>query len=313
MYHSISQPRGDADAWGVQVSPERFAAQIRTLAATYDVVALDDVARDLREGRLRPDCVAVTFDDGYANNLTVAAPILRSAGVPATLFLCTGFVGTAAFWWDRLVEIVFTATCAPACLSPGSLEFSDIDEVLRTSVPAVSSASRTALLTSLWQALRRRSLGRIQAALSLLADGFVPAGYDDDVRPMTPAEVALAAEHLAIGAHSVTHPLLSTLGEGQLEWEIGQSVRDCEALTGRPVRHFSYPFGDFNERTTRLVSARMQLACTTRERAVTPDVSALQIPRVQVFNWSPAELTARLDQLARESTIPVARQPHAPT
>lgn len=108
MYHSVCRNAG-RDLFNLHVDPERFEAQIATLAATYQIVSLTEIGRDIGAGSLRPNTLAVTFDDGYANNLSIAAPVLQKFNVPATLFICTGFLGRDAFWWDQLVNIIFGA------------------------------------------------------------------------------------------------------------------------------------------------------------------------------------------------------------
>ena len=101
MYHRIAVPK--VDPWGLTVSPERFAEQVQALRARRTILSTDAFVARLRSGDLPHDAVALTFDDGYLDNLRQAKPILEAAGVPATVFLATGRIGTGEeFWWDEL-------------------------------------------------------------------------------------------------------------------------------------------------------------------------------------------------------------------
>jgi hypothetical protein len=97
LYHRIAAVERDPQR--LCVSPGRFAEQLDALREGGDVVPLGEVFG----GRGRPR-VAVTFDDGYVDNLTAALPALRSAGVPATFFITAGMVGSdVMFWWEDMV------------------------------------------------------------------------------------------------------------------------------------------------------------------------------------------------------------------
>src|SRR5437867_770420 len=98
LYHRVGGPR--FDPFLLDVSPARFDAQMAALHGGYAVLPLDEFEAKRSAGALPPRAVTVTFDDGYADNLTTAAPLLERHGVPATLFVTTGLVGaTREFWW----------------------------------------------------------------------------------------------------------------------------------------------------------------------------------------------------------------------
>jgi peptidoglycan/xylan/chitin deacetylase (PgdA/CDA1 family) len=94
-YHAV----GDCadDPYGLFVSKSDFEKQMAFLARRREVVPLDVVVAG--EG-FRGPTVAITFDDGYRNNLTVAAPILRRFGLPASVFVATGWLGRKIEWMD---------------------------------------------------------------------------------------------------------------------------------------------------------------------------------------------------------------------
>lgn len=116
MHHSIAEPMTGTDPFDLHVSPENFRNQIEALSKVARFVSLAEMAKEMARGRNPPATVAVTFDDAYENNLSVAAPVLQSVGAPATLFVCPDLLGRNCFWWDRLIEIVVTARRIPSQL-----------------------------------------------------------------------------------------------------------------------------------------------------------------------------------------------------
>ena len=105
MYHSVAPDEAAPYIEpGNRIDPRTFERQMAFLAARRGVVALSELVEDLAHGRRPPaGIVCITFDDGYRDNLTVAAPILDRYRLPATLFLATGFVERGeAQWSDRL-------------------------------------------------------------------------------------------------------------------------------------------------------------------------------------------------------------------
>lgn len=100
LYHRIAEPR--SDPWGLCVSPERFRAQLAMLVAERRVLPLDELVSRLAAGDAPRFATAITFDDGYADNLEAAAPLLEEAGLPATLFVTSGAIGSGEpFMWDE--------------------------------------------------------------------------------------------------------------------------------------------------------------------------------------------------------------------
>ena len=93
------------------VTPLQFQEQLEVLAARYHVVSLHELAHGIRGRRRGALPVAITFDDGYADNLHAALPRLEARGLPATFFITTGYVDSGrAFWWDELEQLV---SCPP--------------------------------------------------------------------------------------------------------------------------------------------------------------------------------------------------------
>jgi len=89
-----------------EITAPGFEQICQWLAGWFRVLPLDEAARLLRQGRLPSRALAITFDDGYADNCTVAAPLLQRHSLPCSFFVATGFLDGGRMWNDTLIETV---------------------------------------------------------------------------------------------------------------------------------------------------------------------------------------------------------------
>jgi peptidoglycan/xylan/chitin deacetylase (PgdA/CDA1 family) len=293
MYHRIADE--PLDHWGLAVSPERFDEQLRVLRRTRHPLPLAEFVRNFVAGTLPQGAVALTFDDGYADNLQAGLPRLAAADVPATVFLATGYLDDPGpFWWDELAQRVLTAD------GPNSseivvrgqtihLEFpAETAERENGAVPAGAPNGRTAVLERVYEPLRQLNEAERRSAMIELRAIF-PAGDDQPHlgRAMTSDEVRILAASglVTIGAHSVTHPSLTRLRADALEYEVVASRLACEALVGVPVEAFVYPFGEFNAEVRDTVrKAGFAFAGSSQRGPITGASDLFALPRVYVAN-----------------------------
>jgi peptidoglycan/xylan/chitin deacetylase (PgdA/CDA1 family) len=202
----------------------------------------------------------VTFDDGYVDNLVYGKPLLERFGVPAVVFVASGYVGSGRrFWWDELAEIFFGALRLPRVLriaveerqwewvldggQGGSRVGVDKWHVESRYDPTPSHRAYRELhwlLRGLGRASREEVLNQLRAQTDGLERG------DAECRPMTPEEVRWLVKGglVNVGAHTVSHPVLARLPVEAQRFEIRQSKSDLESVVGRPVSCFAYPYGD---------------------------------------------------------------------
>lgn len=306
MYHRIAAPA--FDPWGLAVSPAMFEDQLAMLRRYRSPMGMGEFAERLALGRLPADAAAVTFDDGYLDNLELGQPRLAAAAVPATVFVVTGNVGCPdGFWWDELARIVLGSSLAADLeLEFGaqrvSVRFTGApEEAPRPAWRAWSppaTARETAYL-DLWRRFyacgpqqRRAAFARLRALPG------APAG--DGSRAMDEGELrALASSSIAVGAHSVSHRPLPSLAPEARAAEIRESGDICRSLTGQPVEGFAYPHGATDAATGRMVAqAGFRWACSTESRSVRPDDDPYHLPRLQVGDWDGRQLRAALGALA---------------
>ncbi|GLQ53669.1 hypothetical protein GCM10010862_09280 [Devosia nitrariae] len=302
MYHRVARPTHDP--WEIAVAPERFSDQMRMLRQTRTPLAMGEFVDRIAAGTLPTNAVAVTFDDGYRDNLTVAAPILASLGISATVFITTGSIGsTRAFWWDELAELILARTAAADCevsigadrvqvvLPPVDRDAGHTD-TWRGSEPSASERQR--LYLSIWRQLRLLDNDTRMAAMTSLrsALGGAPANPDDCAMSVDDLVRLTSDGTINIGAHTMTHPSLPALPDDVKRLEVSASLQTCEQIAGTKIAGFAYPYGDRDDATKSIVmDCGAHWACSTRAAAVnTARVDFFDLPRIQVKDWSGAQL-----------------------
>lgn len=300
MYHRVADL--PYDPWGLAVGPTHFAAHVDVLKRERLPLSMTEFVSRLEDGTLPRHAVAVTFDDGYLDNLTQAKPILDRAAVPATIFLTTGQLGQRReFWWDELARMVLGRRAGvddavriggqqiPVHLPP--LAF-DAAVASRWRAWEAPRTPRECLYLETWQLLRNLTEAERTAGMDALRHVFRPEAADPANLPMERGDIARLVEGsaIAIGAHSATHRPLTTLSPAEQRLEIEDSRHACEQLAGRRVGGFAYPYGDRDADSMRLVrDLGFDWACSTRDASVDPArFDRFDLPRRQILDWDAA-------------------------
>ena len=210
MYHRIA--RAAADPWDLCVWPEHFESQLRVLREFADVVPLKDIHAELGAGRRTRPVVAVTFDDGYADNLYAAKPVLEEHDIKATVFLATGYLDEPSpYWWmvprpPSWPSIV----CPPICVSnPEQIDLSGGRGFSRR--PGSVADVRGGRFTIDWSWLGAQSADNRPGIIERIRAWAGTSGRcAADARPMTRAEVGelIASGIVDVGGHTRSHPML---------------------------------------------------------------------------------------------------------
>ena len=242
MFHHVRPPSGDPFQPNalLEITPEFLDAALALVRRRgFDIVPMDDVpARLVRPSRPggRP-FVALTFDDGYRDNVEHAAPILARHDAPWTLYLTTEFAaGSGRLWWVELEEVVRRSDRLRVAI-----------DGVRLDLPAGDPAAKDAAFARLYRALRA---GPEDAMRETLAGLCAEAGMDTDALTRRlclgwPEIDALSRRpEVTFGAHTVSHPMLAKHPAEAARREIAEGRAILEARLGRPVRHLAYPVGD---------------------------------------------------------------------
>jgi peptidoglycan/xylan/chitin deacetylase (PgdA/CDA1 family) len=293
MYHRVA-PLADYP-FPTLVSVKCFKRQMACLRESYRVARLTDMAA-VSGGRAdRRNTVAVTFDDGYADNLTHALPILKAFAIPATIFVSSGYVGRGReYWWDDLARIFEHRQADRRHLT---LTIGARTHEWDIRAPEEASVVRKAV-HHLVKGLRLDDRERVFDTLRSWA-GVSEAGRPEHLAVDEHQLRALASSDLIdIGGHTVNHPRLGSLPREDQRKEISSNRSHLERLTGTPVRAFAYPFGqpsDFTDDTVDAVrEAGFDCACSTVHARVSTDADPYRLPRYPVDDWEPDEFRARL-------------------
>jgi peptidoglycan/xylan/chitin deacetylase (PgdA/CDA1 family) len=295
MYHRVAEV--EVDPWELSVSPDHFCEQLDYLESQTNVWRLDDYVHALRSGSLPSRAVVITFDDGYADNLSTAAPMLRKAGLPATFFIVTGAVGqTGEFWWDDLERCLLRDSVSPIRLldelSSVGLDLVEPGNGREEEWKALGKRSETveafrrALYRQIWQFAaslspqsRSRFLDRVREA----------SGTTVSARPthrtLTGEELISLSRvpGMDVGAHGVTHTPLTALPLQKRRREIAESRSWLEENIDQAVETFSYPNGALDDETAMLLEEEgFSAACSTEEGLAGYGTRPLVLPRLQV-------------------------------
>jgi len=274
------------DPFLLSVSPRRFEQHLEFLRRTANIMPLGELLTAARAGKLPRRSVALSFDDGYADNLYSAKPLLEAYDAPATVFVVAGCLG-GTFWWDELVDTIVR----PPSL-PGRLEITIRDQDYEWRLPDIDRSRRGRLLRELYRLLRDLKAEERGAVLDRLVSWCEgrPA-IPNYRRPLTNEElVELAAGGLIeTGAHGMTHRPLSGLSETEQLCEIAHSKTALEEALGSPVTSFSYPYGlaeDFTAKSVALVKrSGFARACTNICDVVDRATDPYRLPRYWVRDW----------------------------
>lgn len=300
MYHRIADEA--FDPWGLAVSPAHFAAHLEWLAEHRTVLRLQDFADLHRRRALPSDAVAITFDDGYACNAEIAAPLLERFQMPATIFLPVQLIEEGGpFWWDELEQIVLEHEASTLSVDGEEVAIGPRREDDRRW--GAGSKARTARQSAL-QAVHARLVTKAPAEIAkAMKDLRRQAGGSranaSSKAVMDAGQVRRTASgFVEFGSHALTHPWLPALTDAEASREIRDSVERCQALTGVRPSAFAYPFGAFDDRSVRLSEeAGFACACATGDTAVNTNSPLFALRRVQVPDASAAALARRLKML----------------
>ena len=301
MYHRVAELR--YDPWNLAVTPACFRDQIKYLKTNHAIVCLSDLQQAISDGVKNP--IAITFDDGYADNYQVAGPILTENSVPATFFICTGNIESGNFfWWDALQQILLEAPVLPSelqlCIANETVRIDLIGEetlkneqsenYARWRYPQQPPGKRGIAYMEIWKMLKKNNPDEQLAVLERLKEWSGQRGGNlEEYRVLSEKELKdLSVNPLfRIGAHTVNHPSLSQYSASLQINEIRDSKKYLENLISTTITDFAFPFGDYNKQTSNILrSENFTTAVTTVNGLVKKDTDPLQFGRYLVKNVS---------------------------
>jgi peptidoglycan/xylan/chitin deacetylase (PgdA/CDA1 family) len=286
IFHRVL-PRSDPLLPDVQ-DAKGFEAQMRWVRSWFRVLPLTVAVQALYAGTLPARALAITFDDGYADNEEIAAPILKRLGLTATFFVATGYLAGGHMWNDRIIEAI--RDCRDEIL--------DLTRVGFGAIQLASLADRRRAIAALLACIKHLEPAERSAAV----DAVVEAARVGAPAPlmMGPEQVrGLRALGMDVGAHTVSHPILTRLGPDAAREEIGASKEALQALLGERIELFAYPNGvpgqDYDRQHVEMVRrCGFAAAVSTAWGAASKSSDRFQLPRFTPWDRTRLRYGARL-------------------
>jgi peptidoglycan/xylan/chitin deacetylase (PgdA/CDA1 family) len=256
----------------------------------FNVLPLDEAVSRLKSGSLPSRAAAITFDDGYADNYTVALPILRKHGLNATVFVATGFLDGGIMWNDAIVESVrnvkgTTLNCENIGLGHHSIKTpldrrATIDAIIGQ-IKYLDASNRQDIVD------RFVSSTGVELPCNLMMNS-------DELRGLREAG-------MLVGAHTISHPILARISLDDAKQEIEGSKAFLEGILGEQVSLFAYPNGkplaDYQPEHVEIVkNAGFKLAMSTAWGAANIKQDVFQIPRFTPWDRSKLKFGIRMAQ-----------------
>jgi peptidoglycan/xylan/chitin deacetylase (PgdA/CDA1 family) len=268
-YHGVSPASESAPAWTL-VSESSFRVQMQYIREWFNCISIDEALADRSQRKTKPAAV-VTFDDGYANNLEVALPILEEYRIPAIVYITTGNVLDRDLFWPDVIWMVAGKA------SPVSVDLSGVGSPLSGYVLNLDEETYVEEVLRLLEDIKKIPAERRKSAVEMIVKRIdtrsggrapYPPVEGHAFTPLTAEQVARLARHplITIGAHTHCHNLLDQIPLQQAEETIIQSKQILEEITGTAVHHFAYPNGNFNDNIVRIVRAAGFRSAVTFDR-----------------------------------------------
>ncbi len=248
-----------------------LSAQLRYLAKNFRVVPLKTVVDRLaKNGTLGANEIVLTFDDGLRNNFTVVYPILRQLQIPAAFFVCAGLIGSRGWLWNHEMRCRLQ-----------SLTGAELTELRSTLLAPDASVEGIVEWMKKLKSLQRE---RVEQLIRSATADFQPTSAQSEAYDMMdwPELLALDPALITIGSHTLTHPILTTLTAGEIEFELRESRRCLEQKLGRAVEFFCYPNGSYDARVYQAVKSNYRAAITTETGVVSREepIDLHRLPRI---------------------------------
>ncbi len=272
-----------------------FAQQMDWIGACCRVLPLPEAARRLRDGTLPERAACITFDDGYANNFDVALPILQKRGLPATIFIAVDAVRRGIMWNDFAIEALRRA-------GPDA----DLSELGLPAGALANPETRAATMTRALEELKYQPMTQRWDRAQELYERITGSGTTPRLMMSVETVGKLSKAGIDVGAHTVSHPILTKLPGEQARTEISDSYRWIHEVTGQAPQSFAYPNGrrgrDYDDSHVAMVrEAGFALAVTTDWGCARSNSKPYELPRIAPWDRTASRFWLRLLKTYAES------------
>ncbi len=312
MYHRIAEP--ESDAWDITVTKKNFEQQLQVLNKTGRVISVNELVEDVICKTVKKNSIAITFDDGYADNYYTAKPLLEKYELPATFFIASANTGkNNEFWWDELEHLFLFTEHLPSLflftINGKQINFNlNKEEKLNRDIiqkhklwkacDETPPTIRCQLFYKVWEELKPLPAEEQQQEMQLIRT------WADSSTSTRADYVSMSAEQLKelkenelfeIGAHTTNHAALAFHPKDFQKNELSKNMSFLKEITGKEVTLFTYPYGNYNHETLNVVSdMHLKAAFTTEEITVKNQSKRYRLGRLQVKNWKEEDFKNKL-------------------
>ena len=216
-----------------EVTSDSFDAQMFRLRAAFNVLPLFEAAERLKEGTLPARAVCITFDDGYADNFTIALPILQRHGLAATFFIATAYLNGGRMFNDTVIEAIRHAQSGKLDLTALGLGQHDL----------FTLKDRARSINHVLSAVKYLPVDERETIVGGLCELARCSSLPDNLMMTNDQIKSLCRAGMEIGAHTARHPILAGLDAVAVKQEIMAGKQFLEEVTGTQIRLFAYPNG----------------------------------------------------------------------
>jgi peptidoglycan/xylan/chitin deacetylase (PgdA/CDA1 family) len=254
---------------------EEFAAKIEWITRNADIVPLEKALHEVyRGGAAKSRLAAITFDDGYKDNLKVAVPVLKNLKAHATFFIATKYIQGHGIFDDRIVQAVFNSTFRTVKAEQLGLGTLLID----------NARNKQTAINRLLEKLKYLGLDERESFTNQLIAQLV---NEEPKNSMMDAEEIkkLIESGMSLGSHSHAHAIATTLSDEAFELDLITGLNELEKVSGSRAKLFAYPNGiprtDFRESHQKILSRNgIEFALSTQSGLTTSESNRFSLPRI---------------------------------
>lgn len=314
MYHRIAYLQ--ADVWNIAVSPENLEEQLKLLKKTGRVIPLKELVKEVQNKWVKKNSIAITFDDGYADNFHIAKPLLEKYELPATFFIPTINIGQQKeFWWDELEHLILFEKQLPEYLSininGNKIELGLVDEqqlnaeiiskhIAWKAYEQEPPTLRASLFYKIWEALKPLNNEQQQEHLEILRNwigGNISKRTEYQCMSVEQIKELEANNLFTVEAHSETHAALAFHDKSFQKKELELNKFFLEKIMIKEIESLAYPYGSNNKETIlAAMDAGFKAAFTTEEETITNKSEPYRLGRFQVKNQNALAFSNALEK-----------------
>ena len=277
-----------------ELDARHFDQMMGWINSWFNVMPLDAAVNAIKGRNLPARALAITFDDGYADNRTVALPILKRHGLSATFFIATGYLDGGRMWNDTVTEAI------RGCQAK-RLELNHIQALAGSglnTLPIGSVPEKHIAIQTLLGHIKYLPASEREAASRTIADRC-KVNLPDNLMMTSEQVVEMRHSGMSIGAHTVTHPILAKLEAFDVRKEISESKQSLESILEEEINLFAYPNGkpnlDFEPKDAAIVKELgFKAAVTTAWGVTDSEGDLMQLPRFTPWDKTRVSFGTRL-------------------